>query len=222
VTNRPTAAAAAWNNASWCDAVCRARGGNTQLVDGLWISQSEPPPYYPNVVTYGVEGVAKHLRHIGALVEEGVAPGWGIKDSFQALDLAPLGLDVLFEAEWLGLPANEVLITTAPSGATWEQVETGDGLAAWEMAWSRANEDAAAPGSVPIRVFAPGLIKNPDVVLIAAHRHGEIIATVAGNPSDDGSGAVAGVSNITLLDADRQGLRAEAIDAVRSAFHAFP
>jgi hypothetical protein len=47
---------AARNNAFWCDAVCRAHGGDTMLTEHVWFNRVTSPPFYPNVDTLTKDG----------------------------------------------------------------------------------------------------------------------------------------------------------------------
>lgn len=89
-------AVAAANNAAWCDFVCRKHGLAPVFAADAWTSPHRTPDLYPDAVTLSPEvDVDELLRRI-----EGGA-GSSVKDSFAALDLAPLGFEVLFEAEWI-------------------------------------------------------------------------------------------------------------------------
>src|SRR6476660_9528112 len=101
--------AAVFNNAVWCDAVCQALGCDTDFVDDLWINSGTSPPFYPNAISLSRAGSDAQFRRVGQMVEAGLPAGWTHKDSFSVLDLARLGLSVLFEAEWLGLKAGSSL-----------------------------------------------------------------------------------------------------------------
>jgi hypothetical protein len=64
----------------------------------------------------------------------------------------------------------------------------------------------------------PDLLDDPDIVLLGGQRQGDIVAVVVANRSDDGSGAVAGISNVVLPEEDRAAHRAGAVAAVRMTF----
>ena len=61
------------------------------------------PRFYPNAVTLD----ARRGRHRRAapdrrILQKSNLPGrWAVKDSFNTLDIARLGFDVLFEASWI-------------------------------------------------------------------------------------------------------------------------
>jgi hypothetical protein len=209
--------AAVFNNAVWCDAVCQALGCDTDFVDDLWINSGTSPPFYPNAISLSRVGSDDQFRRIGHMVEAGLPSGWTEKDSFSVLDLAKHGLGVLFEAEWLGLPAGRSLFGADRSGAIWEPVTSDAGLAAWEVTWRAAHGHALSAQS-PARVFMPDLLDDPDIVLLAAHRQAETVGLVVANRSDDGSGPVVGLSNLVLPEDDRDAHRAGAVAAVMSTF----
>jgi hypothetical protein len=87
------------------------------------------------------------------------------------------------------------------------------------VAWSASNPDGAQ--RVP-PVFGEGLLADPDIRFLAGWRGGGIVATAVANRSDDGSGPVAGISNLVLDDGDRDGLRAGAVAAARRTFPGLP
>jgi hypothetical protein len=211
--------AAAFNNAVWCDAVCQALGCDTDFVDDLWINSGTSPPFYPNAISLTRDGADAQGRRIREMVQAGLPDGWTEKDAFGTLNLGELGFRVLFEAEWIGLPADRPLREVAAPGP-WIPAISDAALVAWEAAWRSAQ--VKAPGEVPSRVFMPDLLDDPDIVLLAAHRAGRIVAVVVANRSDDGSGPVAGVSNLVLPGPDRGAFRAAAVGAVRSAFPGLP
>jgi hypothetical protein len=213
--------AAVFNNAVWCDTVCQALGCDTDFVDDLWINSGTSPPFYPNAISLSRAGSDAQFRRIAQMVEAGLPSGWTEKDSFSVLDLAKLGLGVLFEAEWLGLKAGSSPSEADRSGAVWAPVSSDSGLAAWEAAWRAAHGHALSERS-PSRVFMPDLLDDPDIVLLAAHRQAETVALVVANRSDDGSGPVVGMSNLVLPEDDRATFRAGAVAAVMATFPDMP
>lgn len=92
---RPRVAAAALNNAEWCDAVCRAHGWAGEFGPSAWISPRRAPPFYPDVVT--LDDVVE--RDVLQAVD--LSPGCAVKDSFARWDLTSEGFEVLFEARWI-------------------------------------------------------------------------------------------------------------------------
>ena len=212
--------AAVFNNAVWCDAVCQALGCDTDFVDDLWINSGTSPPFYPNAISLTRDGSESQSRRIREMVQAGLPDGWTEKDAYETLNLAELGFRILFEAEWIGMPPGKALATAAPSDVAWQPVISDAGLVAWEAAWRSAQ--TRPPGETFPRIFMPDLLDDPDIVLLEAHREGGIVAVVVANRSDDGSGPVAGVSNVVLPEQDHAAHRAGAVAAVRSAFPGLP
>ena len=99
---------------------------------------------------------------------------------------------------------------------------TEQGLAAWEVAWRAGLGNARAGGAHPPRVFDRALLDDPDIVLLAAHEGERIAGVVVANRSDDGSGPVAGISNLVLPEPVGERHRAGAVAAVRTTFPDLP
>jgi hypothetical protein len=95
---------AAENNALWCDAVCRANGAPGEFHADLWLNRHRVPRFYPNAVTLTPDGAAGQLARVAEICAARRA--FAVKDSFAALDLRPLGFEVLFEAVWVGKTAD--------------------------------------------------------------------------------------------------------------------
>ncbi|EFL18564.1 hypothetical protein [Streptomyces sp. C] len=171
-------AAAARNNAEWCSAV--SRSGHFR--DSLWCSPHRTPPLYPDAVTLTPGATAAEVL---AGVDTAV-PGCSVKDSFAALDLAPAGFEVLFEAQWIHRPAG---MAAAPAGSRldWDELEAPGELAAWETAWDGADSTG---------LFHEGLLREG--ILFLAGRDGSRIT--AGAVLSTGGGVV-GVSNVFAHDA---------------------
>jgi hypothetical protein len=175
-------AAAARNNAEWCDTVCRTHGLPGAFSPHAWTSRRRTPPLYPDAVTLSREASA------GGVVEaiDTASPGASVKDSFARLDLTAHGFDVLFEAEWLyreaGLPASSM--------GRWEAVRDPVALERWEAAW--------AGGDGPRGLFRGELLDDPNVVVLSLERNGRIAtgAVLYRTPS------VVGVSNLFAVDGD--------------------
>jgi hypothetical protein len=96
----PLVAAAARNNAEWCDLVCRSRRLPAAFRSDVWQVERRSPPFYPDAVT-----LAPHVS--AETVMEGIdtSAGCSIKDSFTTLDLSAYGFEILFDAEWIHRPA---------------------------------------------------------------------------------------------------------------------
>jgi hypothetical protein len=205
-------AAAAFNNAAWCDAVCRAHGRPGEFAGALWLNRAKVPRFYPNVVTLTLEGETRQVDVLRALD----LPGrWGVKDSFAMLDLAPLGFAELFSAQWLYFPP-ERPATASPSGACWVQVRDTAALAAWEEAWSGQSGTA---GEVQAHaVFRAGLLEEAGTTILAAYQEDTLIA---GAIAYKAAGVVS-LSNTFFRVGDAARLRAELLGQLKAAFPGLP
>ncbi|MEU7972604.1 hypothetical protein AB0B48_11230 [Micromonospora sp. NPDC049089] len=163
-------AAAARNNAEWCDIVCGSQGlaGRTDA-DAWWVPYRSPR-WYPDAVTLrpGVDAEAL-LSRIDA------GPGASVKDSFADLDLSGYGFRVLFDAQWIHRPP-----TAPPVDTPLAPVTTPDELAAWAAAHDGGD------------LFRPALLADPRVRVLARH---DDRGVVTGGAVLSGDGPY-GVSNL--------------------------
>jgi hypothetical protein len=220
--------------------VCQAHGGETEWGEGWWRNRLPSPPFYPNLVTLAPGPIEAQVEAVRGLLEEGLPGGFGVKDSFGALDLAPLGFRVLFEADWLGRPAGLGGEDLPGTGVV--RVTSEAELAAWEAGW---RGEAAGP-----RLFLPALLDDPEIVFFGVLHEGRVVAGMAGNRSggerraarDGGEGlvretkdpfgrretdaawqaAVAGVSNIFVPVQGGEGYRAALLAAAERVFPGLP
>lgn len=116
-------AAAAANNAAWCDVVCRSHGLPTRWDDAAWTVARRSPESYPDAVTLRPDASVDAL-----LAAVDVGPGCSVKDSFACLDLGDQEFEPLFEAHWIGRTDDGPARTAELSFAT---VTTPTGLAEW-------------------------------------------------------------------------------------------
>ncbi|MEY2398900.1 MAG: double-stranded uracil-DNA glycosylase [Actinomycetota bacterium] len=84
---------AARANARWCASHGGIRGGWT---DTYWYAPRRTAEFYPDAVTLHPAVDADEM-----LARVDLSTGASVKDSFGALDLAPHGFDVLFDAVWV-------------------------------------------------------------------------------------------------------------------------
>ena len=169
---------AAFNNAEWCDAVCRAHGLAGVLGPDSWLVPRRSPPMYPDAVTLRPETDDRFLAGIDSTA------GASVKDSFGTLDLSRHGFRVLFEAEWIhremvGKPDRPARAIGTAGPAT--VVTTADDLAAW----------AAAHGGG--EVFRPALLTDPTVTFLAVRAPD---GTIGGGAAVNRSAQVTGISNV--------------------------
>jgi len=159
VTSSETAGICARNNALWCDAVLTAAGASTEFHNGFWIAEGKQLPLYPNLITLQPGRSADLDAALSTLPKNA-----GLKDSFDCLDLAPLGFEKLFTGTWLFRAAATVRKPPAPPG--WHKAMTPDGLRSWCAAWS-ANDSLHA-------VFPAPLLENPAIEFASIVRDGTI------------------------------------------------
>lgn len=210
--SRDRVAAATFNNAAWCEAVCRAHGRPGEFAGALWLNRAEVPRFYPNAVTLTHEGETRQVEALSALK----LPGrWAVKDSFATLDLAPLGFAELFSAQWIHF-SPERKAPPNPGGARWVQVRDPAALAAWEAAWS-GQPGTAGPGPTDA-VFRPGLLEDAGVEFLAAY-HGDTL--VAGAIAYRTEGVVS-LSNTFFAEAEAGVLRAELLGQLLATFPGLP
>lgn len=208
---------AARNNAVWCDTVCRTHGKPGEFLEGIWINRRETPRFYPNAVTLSeAEGTAAQLERVRELVDTGVPGDWGVKDSFSALDLAPLGFEVLFDATWIYRSASLPRPGDDITEVRWARVSGTSELAGWELAWRGAPADDGDTSQRPI--FLPSLLMDSNVVVIAAYRNQRIVAGAIANRTGD----VVGLSNLFVPERHPEPFRAGCVAAVIDAFPCLP
>lgn len=179
--------AAAHNNAHWCEAVCAAHGRPGALGAACWVNPHETPPFYPNLVTL-LPDPPEALVH-GALLGLagcGFERGVGVKDSFDTLDLSPLGFRTLTPGRWVWRDVSQPPSASPRFASVCDEA----GLDAWERAWREAQGEGLEgwPGAV----FARSLLRHPDVTFLAAHRGPTPWAGAVAHRSGD----VVGLSNL--------------------------
>jgi hypothetical protein len=194
-SNRELCAAAARNNALWCDAMARLHGAAGAFVTAAWINRQPAPRFYPNLVTLdGAHETRAHRAALDQLLRSPPPAGWAVKDSFAALDLGAMGFDLLFEAQWIHRPPGAL----AAAGA--QRVTSAAMLAAWAQAWGET--DASG-------LFPPALLQERDHAVIAALQDGAIVGGCVASRSD----GVLGISNLFAPAADDGSVRAACLDA---------
>ena len=85
------------------------------------------PRFYPNVVTLAHDeaAIVEQRSTIDILARSNLPGRWAVKDSFNKLDLARVGFDVLFEASWI---RNEMLVGGTSTDIEWRRESEGKGL----------------------------------------------------------------------------------------------
>ena len=68
---------AIFDNAVWCDKVCRTHGKPGEFREEIWLNWNETPPFYPNAITLTKAGTGQQLACLRELVESGIPGEWG-------------------------------------------------------------------------------------------------------------------------------------------------
>jgi hypothetical protein len=159
-------ALAAYNNAMWCDAVCRAHDRPGEFHETLWFTRLGPPRFYPDAVTTaGVEAAPAQLKAIADLIGSTRQREWFVKDSFHCLRLNSLGFEPLFDAEWIAMSGARPNVKHNLPDYRSTIVTDEAGLIAWERSW--AGEEARAAAIPQPRVFMPRLLADDSIVFVS-------------------------------------------------------
>lgn len=177
------------DNIDWCDIVARAHGGDTAATADFWRTSRPAPPFYPNLIT-ARRGAQADIDATLHDLRRRLAPGWGIKDSFADLDLAPLGFQSVIDAAWYG-----GTVAVAPTPPGWHRVATAAQLEAWEAAWN--------PGGQR-RIFPNSLLAVPEVAFWCDSAGDDIAAGCVTHATD----AALGLSNWFHRDGEAAALAA--------------
>lgn len=124
-------AAAARNNAVFCDRMCRAHGYPSRFLPGLWRAGRGAPPLTPDAVTLPGPQAQPPLAEIRTLLAAGTGPVT-VKDSTRSLDLARDGFTPLFDAEWIVWSPPEAEVPLAMT-----RISRPVDLVLWESVWAR-------------------------------------------------------------------------------------
>jgi len=184
--------AAISNNIALYRSIFRAHGIASDVAEHYWSSDGVAPPYYSNLVTRTADvGTDAQLERIRQRAGSPPAKEWGLKDSYARLDLAPIGLRVLFEARWYGLDPRAPLEVALESGSRFVEVSDEAALTVWEMEWQRSSPTGGR------RVFPKTVLADSDMRF-----HSALGADgFAGGFITNRSGDDVGVSNVFSLDA---------------------
>jgi len=142
-----------------------------------WVNAEPVPRFYPNVVslTTGAADIDEQRQIVEMLLKSNLPGRWAVKDSFRTLDIARLGFDVLFEANWIRLlPSKPEVIGFPRSGA----LVSG-------LSWERTK-----PGG---EAFPAALFSDENFAMFSGSRNGAIVAGGTLYNSD----GVVGISNVT-------------------------
>lgn len=209
-------AAAVYNNAAWCEAVCAAHGLPGTWLQTGWLNTGPTPPFYPNLVTLGgPDDRDAHLAMVERLLAASPAGELSVKDSFATLDLTAYGFEPLFEAEWLWLEPGRAPPAAADPGL-WTRAATADALAAWERAWRDAGNDPGDAG-----MFPSSLLRD-EVAFLGGSVDGRIAAGAIANRSKHRGCEAVGLSNIFLAEGGHVPFLDSLVESACSVFPGLP
>lgn len=185
---------AAANLAGWHDTSVRALDVRTEQDHVLWFATEPTTPIYFSAITLGGAARAdEQLQAIRVLTRARAGQQLVVCDSFDVLDLSPLGFEVMRKSTWMIRPPGEPEQRSEfPRGFHIERVVTASQMAAWEAA-SMEGFDApekVAPGSV----HAPAILRDRRMQVFAAICDGEVVGGAMAYLSERGVSGVYGVS----------------------------
>ncbi|TCU33244.1 hypothetical protein [Rhizobium azibense] len=203
--------AAVRNNALWCNGVCEAHGVPGEFSATLWLHRQGTPAFYPDVITLTGADTAREQEEAIAVLIRSRKGGWGVKDSYAALDLAPFGFQILFGGEWIGIEAADMHAPNEQS-LIWKRITTAVELEFWQRAWSGGDP----PKTMPI--FANLLLRNEDIAFLGAFENG---ALCGGGILNRQSGVV-GHSNVFAIKRSDCAIRAGLVQKAGEIFPGMP
>jgi len=184
------------DNVAWCDAVCRAAGGDPAPGPVAWVNRRRSPPAYPNLITCTPDAAAVAPLLAGLAWHLDDETGWGVKDSYATLALAPLGFERLVDGQWLHRDAAAAPVADAAS-LQWRPVRDAAALEAWP---------------VPAAARAPALRGDPAITWLAGHDRGRAVCGLVASRH----AGVLGVSNDWAGPEAPPGWRAGAVAALQA------
>lgn len=176
----------AYNNAIWCDTICRSHNVMGEFHEAFWMSQYQTPMYYPNLVT--LLPTATLINDQNALAELLTMKReytLSIKDSFAVLDLTPFRFSELFQAQWIFRQAPVDFSRQGAADLQWKQITSERELFRWEEAWSQTDSPLN-------RLFLPALLHDANICILAAYQENQIVAGAIANRTMQ----VVGLSNV--------------------------
>jgi hypothetical protein len=174
--------------------VCFAYGTAGRFLVHTWVNAEPVPRFYPNVVTLtaGEADIAEQRQAVRILLKSHLPGRWAVKDSFNKLDIARLGFEVLHEANWIRKqqpkPAPMV------SGLSWER---------------------AGPGG---EGFPAALFGDENFAMFSGRRDGAIVAGGTLYRADK----VVGLSNVVADADDEPGVWRDLCSLAASTFPNLP
>ena len=161
---------AARNNADWYETMFQVHGLAYTRGRSTFVTDAPPPRFHSHMLAFDPRCSPATLKKIET---QSIKEDFGIKDAFDAYDLAPLGLSPLFEARWIWADRLPVQDT-----ADWSKVTNADQLLAFETAWN--------DGHVPkARHFPDAMLDRPEIAFWTRSISGRVVAGAIANLSED-------------------------------------
>ncbi len=177
---------AAYNNAVWCDTVCRSHNVRGEFHETFWLNRHQTLVYYPNLVTLSPAAhLTSHQNALAELLTGKRDHTISVKDSFAVLDLTTFGFHQLFRAQWIFRQTPKNLSCQETVDRQWKRITSERELLRWEQAWSQT-------ASSVNRLFLPALLYDADICIIAAYKENQIVAGAIANRTT----GVVGLSNV--------------------------
>lgn len=152
--------AAAYNNAVWCDTVCRSHNVMGEFHETFWICRYQTPMYSPNLVTLTpIVHLTPHQHALAELLTVKRDYTISVKDSFSALDLTPFNFHELFRAQWIFWQAPAGLSRQGTANLQWKHITSERVLLRWVEAWSQTASSLS-------RLFLPALLHDAGICIM--------------------------------------------------------
>ncbi len=203
---------AAYNNAVWCDTICRSHNIPGEFYQTFWENRHQTPLYYPNIVTLSpTANLTPHQGSLTVLLTTKRDDTISVKDSFAILDLTPFGFHQLFQAQWLFRQAASDRSRQEASDLQWKQIVSEKELLQWEEAWSQSALSLN-------RLFLPALLHNADICIVAAYKENQIIAGAIANRTTE----AVGLSNVFTPGRDAERYWEGLLGVIATCYPALP
>ena len=184
---------AAANLAGWHDSSLRALGLECERDAALWRASMPGPSVYFCAVTLGSgERTDDHLEGIEELAGTHPSVPLTVCDSFNALDLAPLGFERLRTGTWMVRKPADPQRRPFPADLVIERVITPGQLAEWEAASAMG---FGSPAPTPGSLHGAGILSDARMQVFAGKVDGKVVAGSMGYLTERVNG-VYGVSTI--------------------------
>ena len=202
---------AAYNNAVWCDTICRSHNVPGEFHETFWINRQQTPTYYPNLITLSpTVNLDPHQNPtLSSLLSARREDTVSVKDSFAVLDLTLWGFRQLFAAQWIFRQGSSASSRQEIAGLQWKRIVAEEDLLRWEEAWSPTPLATSSRN----RLFLAPLLHDADISIVAAYKESQIVAGAIANKTE----GVVGLSNVFTPEGEAEryweGLLAEIADS---------